>query len=556
MASFVFKLPDVGEGTAEAELVTWHVKPGDVVDEDQPLVDVMTDKATVEITSPVAGVVTTIHGQPGDMAAVGSALVVLEVAGEVATAESGPQDAASLPEPARSASAEPVAALEAPAAVEPVAPDPDMAVLGSYVFKLPDVGEGTAEAELVAWKVAVGDVVAEDDPLADVMTDKATVELTSPVAGRILALNGEPGRMVAVGSALVTLEVSSAAPASTAAAPAPAAPPRSRAEDAPVARSEARREADAPASRTLTAPRPEVSRLESERVLASPAVRARARRLGVELAFVPGAGPGGRVEHADLDAYLAAGRRPVSPPGPAAPRLQKREAVEEVRVIGLRRKIAEKMQESKRRIPHFMYAEEIDATELEALRLHLNAHRREGQPKLTLLPFFVRALVKVLPEHPQINALYDDEAGVLRRFAAVHLGVATQTPNGLMVPVVRHAEGLTLWECADEIARVAAAARSGKAAREELTGSTITVTSLGPLGGLVHTPVINHPEVAIVGPNRIVERPVIRDGAVVARKMMNLSSSFDHRIVDGYDAAEFIQKIKRLLETPATLFMD
>jgi 2-oxoisovalerate dehydrogenase E2 component (dihydrolipoyl transacylase) len=278
--------------------------------------------------------------------------------------------------------------------------------------------------------------------------------------------------------------------------------------------------------------------------------------LGIQLQFVPGSGPAGRITHEDLDAYVASGGAGGGGAAGRSSLYAKREAVEAVRVIGLRRKIAEKMQEAKRRIPHFMYAEEIDATELEALRVHLNATKKAEQPKLTLLPFFVRALVKVLPEHPQINAIYDDDAGVLHRHAAVHVGIATQTPNGLMVPVVRHAESLDVWEIATEIARVSGAAKSGKAAREELSGSTITITSLGPLGGVVHTPVINHPEVAIVGPNKIIDRPVVRQGVVVVRKMMNLSSSFDHRIVDGYDAAEFVQKIKGLLEHPATLFME
>jgi 2-oxoisovalerate dehydrogenase E2 component (dihydrolipoyl transacylase) len=286
-------------------------------------------------------------------------------------------------------------------------------------------------------------------------------------------------------------------------------------------------------------------------------VRKRALDLGIKLQFVPGSGPAGRITHEDLDAFIAnpGGGGGGGQIGRSSLYAQ-RDGVEEVRVIGLRRKIAEKMQEAKRRIPHFMYAEEIDATELEALRLHLNATKKADQPKLTLLPFFVRALVKVLPEHPSINAIYDDDNGVLHRHEAVHCGIATQTPNGLMVPVVRNAESLDVWQVATEIARVSGAAKSGKAAREELSGSTITITSLGPLGGVVHTPVINHPEVAIVGPNKIIDRPVVRGGVITVRKMMNLSSSFDHRIVDGYDAAEFIQKIKGLLEHPATLFME
>jgi 2-oxoisovalerate dehydrogenase E2 component (dihydrolipoyl transacylase) len=305
-----------------------------------------------------------------------------------------------------------------------------------------------------------------------------------------------------------------------------------------------------------TAPVPTV-RKAGQRPLASPAVRNRARDLGIELQFVSGSGPAGRIDHADLDAFVAGGARPSGrASGAGDSRYVARDAVEDVKIIGLRRKIAEKMQEAKRRIPHFMYAEEVDVTELEALRVHLNATKRPDQPKLTLLPFILRALVKVLPQHPQINARYDDDNGVLHRYAGIHVGIATQTPNGLMVPVVRNAEARDPWDIALEISRVSGAAKNGSATRDELTGSTITVTSLGPLGGVVHTPVINHPEVAIVGPNKIIERPVVQNGQIVVRKMMNLSSSFDHRIVDGYDAAEFIQKVKALLEHPATLFID
>jgi 2-oxoisovalerate dehydrogenase E2 component (dihydrolipoyl transacylase) len=440
--------------------------------------------------------------------------------------------------------------------------------MGRYVFKLPDVGEGTAEAEIVSWHVKAGDVVGEDQPLVDVMTDKATVEITSPVAGKVVDTSGKPGDMAPVGGPLVVFEVegagneaaAKAAPQPAAAAPAPA-PAKPAAEAAPSPEPKpAAKPAPAAARHPIpsnVAVRPAfATRVADERPLAPPAVRRRARELGVELQYVPGSGPGGRIEHADLDAFVASqDANALAPRGGGAMLYARREAVEEVKIIGLRRKIAEKMQEAKRRIPHFMYAEEVDVTELESLRVHLNATKRADQPRLTVLPFLLRALVKVLPEHPQINAIYDDEGGVLHRHAAVHCGIATQTPTGLMVPVVRHAEALDVWACADEIARVSGAAKAGKAAREELSGSTITITSLGPLGGLTHTPVINHPEVAIVGPNKIIERAVVQNGQVVVRKMMNISSSFDHRIVDGYDAAEFIQKIKGLLEHPATLFM-
>jgi 2-oxoisovalerate dehydrogenase E2 component (dihydrolipoyl transacylase) len=311
-------------------------------------------------------------------------------------------------------------------------------------------------------------------------------------------------------------------------------------------------EPKAEAPKPSPAPSGPVARVSDAKPLASPAVRERAEELGIKLQFVPGSGPAGRISHADLDAYVASGARGGSPRSSYA----QRNGVEEIKVIGLRRRIAEKMQESKRHIPHFAYVEEIDMTELESLRAHLNATKSADKPKLSLLPFLMRGLVQILPNWPQINAHFDDEAGVVHRYAAVHIGIATQTANGLIVPVVRHAEARDVWDSATEVARVAQLTRDGKASREELTGSTITITSLGALGGVVTTPVINRPEVAIIGPNAIVERPVVRGGQVVIRKMMNLSSSFDHRVVDGFDAAEFIQKLKSLLEHPATLFMD
>jgi 2-oxoisovalerate dehydrogenase E2 component (dihydrolipoyl transacylase) len=427
--------------------------------------------------------------------------------------------------------------------------------MGTYVFKLPDVGEGTAEAEIVAWHVKVGDLVEEDQHLVDVMTDKATVEMTSPVKGRVLSLHGEPGAMAIVGAAIVEFEVEGAgneaqvrAPATAAKAAPAAAAPAAKVEvvkPAPVQRPVK------PVDEVPAAVEP-VVRVPGDKPLASPAVRQRALELGIKLQFVDGSGPGGRITHADLDGFLARG----GPQRTSGGGLVRREGVDEIKVIGLRRKIAEKMQDTKRRIPHFAYVEEIDMTEIEALRAHMNATRRKDQPKLTLLPFLMRALVRVLPEFPQINARYDDDAGVVNRFRPVHIGIATQTANGLMVPVVKHAEALDLWQAANEVARVSAAARENKASRDELSGSTITITSLGPIGGVVTTPVINYPEVAIIGPNAIIERPVVRDGAIVVRKMMNLSSSFDHRVVDGFDAAQFIQRVKARLQHPALMFMD
>ena len=424
--------------------------------------------------------------------------------------------------------------------------------MGRFVFKLPDVGEGTAEAEIVAWHVKVGDTILEDAPLVDVMTDKATVEMTAPVGGRILELHGQPGDMAPVGAAIAVFDVEGAGNAAAApptpvdAAPAPAT---TETKTQTVVEPEPRPRPERDEPRTAFAQ--PVRRVEGEKPLASPAVRRRAEDLGIKLTQVQATGPANRITHEDLDAFVAGAGQPVARAG-----LAKRTAVEEVKVIGLRRAIARQMQEAKRRIPHFAYIEEVDVTELEDLRLHLNATKRSDQPKLTVLPFLMRALVRILPAYPQINARFDDEAGVVHRYAAVHIGVATQTANGLVAPVVRHAETLDIWASAIEVARVAELARSGKGSKDELSGSTITITSLGPLGGVATTPVINHPEVAIIGPNKIVERPVVRGGQIVVRKMMNLSSSFDHRVVDGYDAAEFIQKVKAMLEHPATLFMD
>ncbi|MCL6687662.1 2-oxo acid dehydrogenase subunit E2 [Pseudomonas sp. R3.Fl] len=423
--------------------------------------------------------------------------------------------------------------------------------MGIHVIKMPDIGEGIAEVELVEWHIKVGDEVHEDQVLAEVMTDKATVEIPSPVSGRILALGGEPGQVMAVGGELVRLEVEGAGNHREAAAKAHESAPAAEAE----AKAQPLREAPRAEAKPAPAPRPAAAapaprRAPGEKPLASPAVRQRARDLGVELQFVQGSGPAGRILHDDLDQYLAHGGAVVAS-GYAA-----RHDEQQIQVIGLRRKIAQKMAEAKRRIPHFSYVEEIDVTDLEDLRQHLNAKYGASRGKLTLLPFIARAMVVALREFPQLNARYDDEAEVITRYGAVHLGVATQSDSGLMVPVLRNAESRDLWGNAAEVARLAEAARHGKASREELSGSTITLSSLGALGGIVSTPVINHPEVAIVGVNRMVERPMVLNGQIVVRKMMNLSSSFDHRVVDGMDAAAFIQAVRALLEHPATLFLE
>jgi 2-oxoisovalerate dehydrogenase E2 component (dihydrolipoyl transacylase) len=438
--------------------------------------------------------------------------------------------------------------------------------MAERVIKLPDVGEGVAEAELVEWHVKVGDLVREDAVLGAVMTDKATVEIPSPTDGEVVWLGAEVGDVVAVGSELVRLRLAgadrgsaaedgtAAAPVAEAAAPPrPAAPPARTAAVAAPAPAREPEPTAAPPARTAPsrAPVAGAPRPEGAKPLASPAVRLRAREAGIDLRQVPGTGPAGRVTHEDLDAFLAHG------PGIArTPALQARTSVEDVKVVGLRRKIAEKMAIANARIPHITYVEEVDVTTLEELRATLNARKRHDQPKLTLLPFLMRAMVRAVADQPHLNAHYDDEAGVVHQHAGVHVGIAAQTPAGLMVPVVKHAEARDLWDCAAEVNRLAEAAKAGTASRDELTGSTITITSLGAMGGVVTTPIINHPEVAIVGVNKIMVRPVWDGSGFVPRKMMNLSSSFDHRVVDGWDAALFVQRIKALLETPALIFIE
>lgn len=463
------------------------------------------------------------------------------------------------------------------------------------VIKVPDVGEGIAEVELVAWHVQVGDAVAEDQALADVMTDKASVEIPSPVAGRVLALGGEVGKMMAVGAELIRIETAASAAAAggavdsapvsvatTSTSATPVSPASiSAATTASATTLASPPGSDGPAPRAVaTRALPRVAQAAvagapAGRPIASPALRRRAWELGVDLAQVPASGTAGRITQADLDAYIAAhGLRPpgavaaitVQPARPAPGKApgdtpgaglgMQRDDETAVPVIGLRRRIAVQMQESKRRIPHFSYVEEIDVTELEALRAALNTKWGGERGRLTLLPLLIRALVLAVHDFPQINARFDDEVGVVTRHGAVHVGVATDTRHGLLVPVLRHAEARTVWAMAAEVARLADAARAGRATRAELSGSTITLSSLGALGGVVSTPIINRPEVAIVGVNRIVERPALRGGAWVPRLTMNLSSSFDHRVVDGIDAARFVQAMRAALETPALLFAE
>jgi 2-oxoisovalerate dehydrogenase E2 component (dihydrolipoyl transacylase) len=421
--------------------------------------------------------------------------------------------------------------------------------MGIFTIKMPDVGEGIAEAELVEWNVSIGDEVREDDVLAAVMTDKATVEIPSSVAGTVQWLGGDIGETIAVGADLIRIEIDGAdnfdhanvdpdkmskpipEPSTDIEAPEPKNVPELEARSVVQARGPIR--------------------AEGEKPLAPPSVRKRAKDSGIDLRLVGGTGKAGRITHEDLDTYLSGSAEVAQSVGRRA-----NTSVKEVRVLGLRRKIAERLANAKRRIPHITIVEEVDVTALEELRGQLNAERAADKSKLTILPFLMGAIVKAVNEQPTLNAHYDDEAEIIREFGGVHIGIATQTPPGLMVPVVRHCESRSLWECANEIRRITQAAREGSASREELSGSTITITSLGALGALSTTPIINHPEVAIVGVNRMAVRPHWNDTEFVPRMMMNLSCSFDHRIIDGWDAAIFVARLKTLLETPAMIFIE
>jgi len=406
--------------------------------------------------------------------------------------------------------------------------------MSEYIFKLPDLGEGTVESEIGEWLISVGDQVTEEDIVGTMMTDKAAVELSSPVSGKVVSLAGEPGDIIAVGAALIVFEISEAAAA-----------PKAAAKDTPPPRkTETPAQTEAPAVQQAPA--------IPAKVITSPAIRRKAKEAGIDLTRVPGSGPGGRILREDLDAFL---KQPPTAGMPSAPQPAAAGTTEQ-KIIGLRRMIAERMSAANHEIPHFSYVEEVDITELEALRQHLNAKKSADAERLTLLPFIGLALIRALKDFPQCNTTHDKERNLLIRHEAVHLGIATQTPDGLKVPVVRHGENRSIVDLAAEIRRVSEATRDGSAKKEELSGSTITITSLGKIGGIVTTPIINLPEVAIIGVNRAVERPVVLNGEITVRLMMNLSSSFDHRFVDGYDAAAIIQSIKEMLEHPATFYVD
>ena len=429
--------------------------------------------------------------------------------------------------------------------------------MGIFAFKLPDIGEGVVEGEVVEWMVSVGDTVKEDDPILSVMTDKATVEIPSPVDGKVSKIIGEPGDILPVGEVCIEFEVKG--DGNTTAETEEAKPVEETVQPAVETSTITVEKPPKPiveTSQEPVAPATPVARAAGTKALASPAVRQRAREANIDLQLVAGSGPGGRISHADLDRHIAGGAAGATSFAPVGARAKtKLTGTEEVKVIGLRRKIADSMMASYSTIAHFSYFEEVDITALEELRQHLNSTRPEGAPKLTYLPFIMQALVKALRESPECNALFDDEANVVTRHQAIHLGIATQTDRGLYVPVVKHVEAMDIWQSAVEMVRVTSATRDGKASAEELTGSTFTITSLGRLGGLGATPIINKPEVGILGVHNAKERAVVRNGQIVIRRMMNLSSSWDHRVVDGHDGATLVQKVKTLLENPATIFM-
>jgi 2-oxoisovalerate dehydrogenase E2 component (dihydrolipoyl transacylase) len=427
--------------------------------------------------------------------------------------------------------------------------------MGKYEFKLPDIGEGVVEGEVVEWMVAVGDTVKEDDPILSVMTDKATVEIPAPCDGVVASIVGEAGDILPVGGVCIVFDVEGEGNASEAAEPVAEETPVVEETPEPVVEETTPEPAPAPAPAAPAAAAP-VARAAGTKALASPAVRQRARAANIDLQLVAGSGPAGRISHADLDRHIAGGAAAATPAMPMGGVAKvARNGTEDIKVIGLRRKIADGMMSSYSTIPHFSYFEEVDVTELEALRQHLNATRPEGAPKLTYLPFIMQALVKALAQRPECNAVYDDEAGVVTRHEAINLGIATQTDRGLYVPVVKHVEAMDIWQSAAEMGRVTQATRDGKAGVDDLTGSTFTITSLGRLGGLGATPIINKPEVGILGVHNAKDRAVVHNGHVVVRRIMNLSSSWDHRVVDGHDGASLVQLVKSYLEHPATIFM-
>ena len=427
--------------------------------------------------------------------------------------------------------------------------------MGKYEFKLPDIGEGVVEGEVVEWMVAVGDTVKEDDPILSVMTDKATVEIPAPCDGVVASIVGEAGDILPVGGVCIVFDVEGEGNASEAAEPVAEEAPVVEETPEPVVEETTPEPAPTPAPAAPAAAAP-VARAAGTKALASPAVRQRARAANIDLQLVAGSGPAGRISHADLDRHIAGGAAAATPAMPMGGVAKvARNGTEDIKVIGLRRKIADGMMSSYSTIPHFSYFEEVDVTELEALRQHLNATRPEGAPKLTYLPFIMQALVKALAQRPECNAVYDDEAGVVTRHEAINLGIATQTDRGLYVPVVKHVEAMDIWQSAAEMGRVTQATRDGKAGVADLTGSTFTITSLGRLGGLGATPIINKPEVGILGVHNAKDRAVVHNGHVVVRRIMNLSSSWDHRVVDGHDGASLVQLVKSYLEHPATIFM-
>jgi len=519
VSRYVFKLPDLGEGTVSAEIVAWHVKPGDVVEEEAVIVEVMTDKASVEVPAPVSGRVLSTSGAPGDLVAVGAELIVFETDVDAASPPaSAPAAAASAASTAARGGA---SASQRSGGAQPA---------GAHAGQASASGASAAAGGAATAGPAAGQPAAR----AGSATSATGASTAATAAGSSSPAGGSAGR--GGGGSVAAASASSAGGARAGGMWTGSA---------------------AGAARGHSGNGSGNGHAHAARVATSPAIRRRAHEAGVDLTQLAGSGPNGRILREDFEAFVSSRSGPkLVRSRPAELRSSSEPETEEIKVIGIRRVIAQRMSDAKRNIPHFAYVEEIDVTELESLRRHLNSKLEKGSPSLTYLPFIVSALLRVLREFPQCNALYDSERNVIVRHRSVHMGVATQTPDGLKVPVVRDAQSLGLWELAAEMRRVTEAARTNKATRDELSGSTITVTSLGKLGGIASTPIINAPEVSIIGINRAVERPMVYNGAITIRRMMNLSSSFDHRFVDGFDAAAMIQALKERIENPATIFID
>ncbi len=549
MANLEFKLPDIGEGVAEGEIVKWLVKAGDSVKEHQAVVEVMTDKATVEIPAPASGTIVETRANPGDVVPVGSVIFVLATGAAAAPAP------AKSHAPAAPAPAPKPAAAPAPAAAHHGGHGPSKAVGGRLEFKLPDIGEGVAEGEIVKWLLKAGDGVKEHQAVVEVMTDKATVEIPAPAAGKLLELRANAGDVVPVGSVIFVLETAGGAVA------APAATTHA----APAAHA-------APALVAAAAAAPAAKRASDEKVLAVPSARRVARELGIDLNDVAGSGRHGVVRRADVETFAksrsTAAPAPAAKPAAAAPAAAAKPAAapvtfapqeRETRIPfrGVRRKISEAMVRSKFTAPHFTVVEEVDVTELVRLRETAKVMGQESGIKVTFMPFIMKACALGLAKYPMLNGHLDEATQEIVRCGYVNLGIAMDTDNGLIVPVIKEVQSKGILQLAAELNELAERTRAGKVKPDELKGSTFSITNAGNIGGILATPIINFPDIAIMGVHRIVKRPGVvetpQGDKIEVRQYMNFSASVDHRLADGADGARFLVHVKRLLENPGLL---